>query len=75
MGSASRHGAPSGGSVRVPSPLSDCWQHRAPFLASLGITLAAVTIYLFPFLDYLAEAPLPEWDGVFTLTHNRFAKG
>jgi hypothetical protein len=69
MASASRDGAPSDGSLRAPSLLFDWWQHRASFLISFGIALAAVTIYLFTFLDYLAEAPPAGWDGVFTLTH------
>jgi adenylate cyclase len=50
MATASKDGAPSGGSLHVRALLSDWWQHRASFLISLGITLAALVIYLFTFL-------------------------
>jgi hypothetical protein len=42
MATASQDGALSGGTLRVRSLFSDWWQHRASFLISLGITLAAV---------------------------------
>ena len=50
MATASQDGAPSGGSLRVRALLADWWQHRASFLISLGITVAALGIYLFTFL-------------------------
>jgi adenylate cyclase len=50
MATATQDGAPSGGSLRVRGLLAEWWQHRASFLISLGITLAALGIYFFTFL-------------------------
>ena len=50
MPTALQDGAPSGGSLRIRALLADWWQHRASFLISLVITLAALSIYLFTFL-------------------------
>jgi len=36
--------------LRIRELLSEWWRHRASFLISPGITLAALTIYLFNFL-------------------------
>jgi adenylate cyclase len=44
-------GGPRGGrSFRLRDVLSVWWGHRASFLISLGITLAALTVYVFTFL-------------------------
>jgi adenylate cyclase len=50
MATAPQDGAPSGGSLRLRVLLSEWWRHRASFLISLGITLAALAIYFFTFL-------------------------
>lgn len=50
MGTAPQGGLLGGGSLRLRALFSAWWQHRASFLISLGITLAALAIYLFTFL-------------------------
>lgn len=50
MGTAPQGGLLGGGSLRLRVLFSAWWQHRASFLISLGITLAALAIYLFTFL-------------------------
>jgi adenylate cyclase len=50
MPTASQDVASSGDFLRVRSLLWEWWQHRSSFFISLGITLAALTIYLFTFL-------------------------
>ena len=50
MPTASQDVAPGGGLLRVRFLFSLWWQHRTSFLISLGITLAALAIYLFTFL-------------------------
>ncbi len=47
---APQAGLPGRGSLRVRTLLAEWWQHRASFLISLGITLAALGIYFFTFL-------------------------
>jgi len=49
MAIAPQDGAP-GGSLRIRALLSEWWRHRVSFLISLGITFAALAIYLFTFL-------------------------
>ena len=59
MATASQDGAPSGGSLRIRRLLAEWWQHRASFLISLGITAAALGIYL---LTFLADRSTPLFD-------------
>jgi adenylate cyclase len=51
MATAPQGGPPDGGSLRFRNLLSAWWEHRASFFISLGITVAAVGIYLFTFLS------------------------
>jgi adenylate cyclase len=50
MAPASQGGPLGGASFRLRALLSAWWQHRASFFISLGITLAALSIYVFTFL-------------------------
>jgi adenylate cyclase len=50
MANASQGGPLRSVSFRLRGLLSTWWQHRASFLISLGITLTALSIYLFTFL-------------------------
>src|ERR1700752_1296357 len=50
MATAPKGGPPGGGSLRLRTLLSAWWEHRASFFISLGITFAALGIYLFTFL-------------------------
>lgn len=50
MRTAVQAGRLGSGFLRVRVLLLEWWQHRASFFISLGITLAALTIYLFTFL-------------------------
>jgi adenylate cyclase len=59
MATASHDGAPGGGSLRVRGLLAEWWQHRTSFLISLGITLAAFSIYL---VTFLADRSTPLFD-------------
>jgi len=59
MATASHDGASGGGSLRVRSLLAEWWQHRTSFLISLGITLAALSIYL---VTFLADRSTPLFD-------------
>ena len=43
-------GSREGASLRLRQLLTEWWQHRASFLISVGITLAALSIYFFTFL-------------------------
>jgi adenylate cyclase len=51
MATASQGGPLDGGSLRLRTLLSTWWEHRASFFISLGITVAALGIYLFTFLS------------------------
>lgn len=50
MATAPQGGSQGGGQFRLRTLLSEWWQHRASFFVSLGITLAALSIYLVTFL-------------------------
>jgi hypothetical protein len=50
MATAPRGRRPGGRLFRLGTLLSSWWQHRVSFFISPGITLAALTIYLFTFL-------------------------
>jgi hypothetical protein len=50
MGTSVQAGRLGSGFLRVRVLLLEWWQHRASFFISLGITLAALTIYFFTFL-------------------------
>lgn len=51
MATAAQEGSLEGASFRLRAFFSEWWQHRASFFISLGITLVALTIYFFAFLD------------------------
>jgi adenylate cyclase len=50
MATALQEASQGGGWFRLRSLLADWWQHRVSFFISLGITLAALSIYFFTFL-------------------------
>src|ERR1700687_4695475 len=50
MATAPQGGSLGDGSVRLRNLFSTWWERRASFFISLGITLAALSIYLFTFL-------------------------
>jgi adenylate cyclase len=50
MDNSAQGGTQEGASLRLRVLLSAWWEHRASFFISLGITLVALTVYLFTFL-------------------------
>lgn len=50
MATAPQGGPQGGGAFRLHTLFAEWWQHRASFFISVGITLAALGIYLFTFL-------------------------
>jgi adenylate cyclase len=59
MSTAPQGGSQGGGRFRLRELPSEWWQHRASFFISLGITVAALSIY---FLTFLGDRSTPLFD-------------